>query len=191
MIDSKEKQIKTLLGVFGGGISAGILIALFMLYYYDPTGAYTAKNILLTPENAYSLHFTETGSKSKPEGKYAFSGVYFSFFDPESKQMKTVSVPREQYDLFYHLVANDKSIVKPGDAIFHLFQGQSASLALKVRTVGEDTSKGIEIPFLEIVFASGDHYRVQLRQAGPAQEWAYFYHPGIYEDALHLFRSSL
>lgn len=193
MIDSKAKQIRTLLGVLGGGLIAGLLIALSMLYHYNPTGSYVAKNMLLDPENAYSLRFIEPGSKGKSEGKYAFSGVYFSYFDLANKQMKTIPVSRDKYDLFYRLIADETSIVNPGDDILSLFnQTHPANLALKVRAVGEDASRGIEMSFYEIVFVpGGDYYRIQLRQSGPGQEWAYFYHPGIYEEALHLFRNSL
>jgi hypothetical protein len=91
------------------------------------------------------------------------------------------------------LVANDKSLLQPDDSILHLFNSPHAStLTLKVRAAGEDSSKGAEMPFYEIVFApSGDYYRIQLRQSGPGQGWAYFYHPGIYQKALDFFRSDI
>lgn len=193
MADSKAKQIRILLGILSAGLVTGILIALSMLYYYNPTGSYMAKNMLLDPENAYTLRFIEPGSKGQPEGKYAFEGVYFSFFDEASKQTKTIRVPQEKYKLFYHQIAHESSIPNPDDNVIHVFNHiHPAILALKVRSVGEDASKGIEASFSEIVFApSGDYYRIQVRRSGPGTDWAYFYHKGIYQKALQLFRSPL
>lgn len=186
---SKTKQIKVLLGVLGAGLITGLLFALGLLYYYNPSGSYVAKNVLLDPENAYSLRFVEPGPKAKSEGKYVFEGVNFTFFNLQTKIPKTVSIKQEQYKEFYSLIANDKSIVTPSLEIQSLFSShQQAVLALKVRSVSEDVSKGIELTFSEIDFLTeADYYRVHLRQSGPGSEWIYFYHLGIYQKALNIF----
>lgn len=186
---SKSKQIRVLLGVLGAGLVAGVIIALSMLYYYNPTGSYLAKNVLLDPENAYSLRFIEPGPKGKSLGRYTFEGVYFSYFDPIQKITKSIAVPREKYAAFYQKIAHEESIVDPSYEIQSQFnQPHQGVLAVKVRSVGEDSSKGIEITFSEIdIVNAGDYYRIRLRQSGPGSEWAYFYHPGIYQEALNIF----
>jgi hypothetical protein len=189
---SQVRQIKVLLSVLGAGLTAGILMALLMLYYYNPTGSYLATNVLLDPENAYTLRFVEPGAKAKSEGRYLFEGMYFSYFDKSARELKTIPVAKDKYAEFYKLIANDKSIVEPTEDIKNLFnQGHLASLILKIRSVGEDASKGIDKIFTSIdLVNAGDYYRIQLRQSTPSAEWIYFMHPKIYEAALKVFETA-
>lgn len=186
---SKSSQIKVLLGVLGAGLLAGVLFALSTLYYYNPSGSYIAKNVLLTPQQAYALRFIEPGSKGRAEGKYAFEGIYFSYFDDIQKQQKTFPISQEQYESLYNLIANESSIVYAGDDVQSLFtQAPPATLTLKLQSIGEDLTKGGGVAFYAIDFANNnDYYRIQLRQSGPGMHWAYFYHPGIYQEILKLF----
>jgi hypothetical protein len=185
---SKFKQVKVLLCVLGAGLAAGIIMALLMLHYYNPEGSYLAKNVLLDPENAYSLRYVEPGKKS--DNRYVSEGAYFSYFDPELKEVQSIPIDREKYAKFYNLIANERSIIEPDSRIEGLFNDpHSAALALKIRRVGEDASKGVESIFSKIDFAyEGDYYRIQLRQSAPGAGWAYFYHPHIYREAVALFK---
>lgn len=186
---SKAKQIKVLLGVLGSGLVAGVLIALSMLYYYNPTGSYLVKNVILDPENAYSLHYVEPGAKAKTDSRYTFEGMYFSYFDIHSKESKSIPVTKSKYAELYNLIANEKSLVEPGSHIQELFnRAYPAILSLKVRSVGDDSSKGAGSIFSRIDFVNGgDYYRIQLRQSAPGSGWVYFYHPHIYQEVMTLF----
>ena len=188
---SKSRQIEVLLSVLGTGIFAGILIALAMLYYYNPTGSYQISNILLDPENAFTLRYTEPGAKGKSEGRYVFNSMEYSYYNPESKKTDSIATPKEKYAKFYQSIANDKSIPEAGPEIESMFNSQNQSnLVLKVRQVGEDASKGHESTFSRIVFAdNGDYYRVQLRQSNAAVDWIYFQHPKISKEAFRIFKS--
>jgi len=186
---SKAKQIKVLLGVLTSGLGFGILIASATLYRYNPSGSYQANNVLLDPENTYTLRFVEPGPKGKSEGKYIFEGMYFTHFDSNTRQQSSVNVSKEKYAAFYNLIGKESSIVEPGVEIVSLFnRNHPAFLALKVRPLGEDLSKGIEQTFSRIEFVDdGDYYRVQLRQSAPGAEWIYFNHPKIYQEAHKIF----
>jgi hypothetical protein len=183
---SKTKQIKTIIGVLGSGIVAGVLIALAFLYYYNPSGSYLAQHVLLDPQNAFTLKFVERGIKPKSEGRYVFEAMTFTFFDSLSKQRKVVPVSKNQYAQFYQLVAHDKSVSDPTGRLSN--QQNQAVLALKVRALGDDSSHGMEQTFSEIDFIQdGDYYRIQLRQSGPGSDWIWFYHPHIYQEVLKMF----
>ena len=186
---SQVRQIKVLLLVLGAGLTAGILMSLLMLYYYNPTGSYLATNVLLDPDNAYTLRFVEPGAKAKSEGRYVFEGMYFSYFDKSVIELKTIPVAKDKYAEFYKLIANDRSIVGPTEEIKNLFnQGHPASLILKIRSVGDDSSKGIDKIFTNIDLVNeGDYYRIQLRQSTPGSECIYFMHTNIYDVALKVF----
>lgn len=185
----KVKQIEVLLGVLAAGLAAGVILAVVMLYYYNPSGSYLAKNVLLDPDSAYSLRYVEPGAKAKSDNRYVFDGAYFSYYDPELNQVRPIPVDKEKYAEFYKSVANESSLVEPDSHIEALFsQPQPAVLSLKVRRVGEDASKGAESVFSRIEFAyEGDFYRIQLRHSAPGNEWAYFYHPKIYRQLMALF----
>ena len=191
---SKEKQIKALLAVLGSGIGAGFLVALFFLYFYNPGGTYQAKNVLLDPNNAFSLQFSDPELKKKSEGMYVFKGIYFSYFDSKRKQMESVEVSKEKYADFYRLVARENSLDEAeGSAIRFLFnQPYPAVLSLKVRSLVENSLQRNEEVFSEIDFVNqGDYYRVRLRKSGSNVEWIYFHHPKIYQEALNLFQKDL
>ena len=189
---SKVKQIKGLIIVLSAGLSVGLLIALSMLYYYNPTGSYHANNVLLDADNAYSLRFVEPGPKGKSEGRYVFDGINFSYFDQHIKQTKSLSVTKDKYAQLYGLIAEDNSLFNPNLEIQGLFnQTYLATLALNVRSTSEDSSKGVELTFSKIQFVYEDYYRIQLRQSQPGAEWIYFYHPKIYQKTLNLFAPAL
>lgn len=191
---SKAKQIRLLLGTLASGLGAGILIAFLLLYYYNPAGSYRAKNVLLDADNAYSLQFSEKGSKTKSEIRYAFDGVYFSYFDFQMEQPKTILISKEKYAKFYHLIANQNSEIHPSSEIQSLFeQPHLAKLVVKVSVNTEDLGKRTALDFSEVDFVNGaNYYRVELRQSshGPSphdSRWAYFYHPNIYQEAFNIF----
>jgi hypothetical protein len=188
---SKSKQIKILLAVLGTGGITGILISLTMLYYYNPNGSYPVDNVLLNPENAYSLRYVEPSSKVKSEGRFVFEKMNYSYFDPNTKQTVSISIPKDKYAEFYKIISHDKSVSEPLSEIESLFRSTNpSSLALKVRPIGEDATKGNETTFSRIVFAdNGDYYRIQLRQSTSVVDWAYFHHPKISQIASQLFNS--
>lgn len=188
---SKSKQIEVLLAVLGTGVIAGILIALTMLYYYNPTGSYQLDNVLLNPDNAFSLRYVEPGSKNTSEGRFIFEKMDYSYFNPTTKQTVSISVPKDKYAEFYKVIAKDKSVSKDLMETEGLFRSTTpSSLALKVRSSGENNTKGNETTFSRIVFAdNGDYYRIQLRQSTAVVDWAYFHHPKISQTASQIFQA--
>lgn len=189
----KFKQIKVLLCVLSAGLAAGVLLATFMLYYYNPEGTYLAKNVLLDPENAYTLRYVEPGAKGKSDNRYVFEGAYFSFFDTRFNEMRNFPVSKQKYAEFYNHIGNEKSMGESASHIESVFNHpHSAFLSVKIRRIGEDAAKGVDSTFSRIDFAyEGDYYRIQLRQSAPGGEWAYFHHPHIYKEVMDLFDLSM
>lgn len=190
---SKLNQIKVLLIVLCTSLGGGVLIALSMLYYYNPSGSYQPKNMLLDADRAFSLHFSEPGPKAKSDKRYVFDEMSFSYFNPKRRQILSIPVPKEAYAKLYRLIANDESLIDPDAGILSLFNRTDlAVLALKVHPVGTDSASGINFIFSEIDFVmGGDYYRIQLRQSEPSSGWIYFYHPQIYQKAHNLLDPTL
>lgn len=183
MDSSKGSRIRTLLTVFGMGIAAAFLLAMLMLYYYNPSGSYVTGNVLLSPEKIIELKFLE--GNSKKGGRIGFSGMEFSYYDEGLKKRKHFIVTNEAYQMLYSLLADNQSLVKVDEEIKRIFNlGHPATLVLKTKqqTVSgqNDAQHFLQVDFIK------DYYRVQLRDQVPGQNWAYFYFPGIYDKALNL-----
>lgn len=191
---SQKKQIRTLLLVFGSGLTMGIFIALAMLYYYNPTGSYLARNVLLAPENATSMRYLDT-DKTKKEGgrRYILDDIEYSYSENNSRQYKRLHVDMEKYAAFYNAVSNDASLTDVDDKIRGLFNAPLASsILLKVRTENSVKYQGDSKPFLTIDFAAdGNHFRVQLREQSATDTWAYYYDKGIASKVHNLFIPSV
>lgn len=183
---SKAKQIRALLYVVVSGIIAATVLSLSMLYYYNPSGSYLAKNVLLTPDLAFASKAPEAGTKVKKG--IAFDHIDFTYYDPLAKTTKIVKVDQEQYSRFYDLVKDEISINDADEAVQSRFNlGHPAALTLKLSVNNEGTSKGVENIFSEVDFAdNSDYFRVKLRQQGSAASYAYFYFPGIYQKAINI-----
>lgn len=183
---SKAQQIKAFLLVFGSGIFAAFLLCLGLLYYYNPSGSYLAKNTLLDPAAMETWHFNQTVERGKDNSPFILNGIEFSYYDSQAKRWKNIPVDQTKYGRFYQLTSNDKSIDDLPDDIKSSFgQGHPSSLTLKTK---RESSSNVADPFIKVDFSeNGDFYRIQLRQHGQGQGWAYFHHQGIFKQATHLF----
>lgn len=178
---SKFNQICRLLYVFGAAIATAIVLSLLSLYYYNPTGEYLAKNVLLNSEVISKLD-------GKAKNLFTFRGIEYSYYDRTNQQWIKKSVPVETYDTFYKKVASDRSVAVLTDEIKAVFgNGNPSVLSVNVR-VDKIESHNPSLAFTDVVFAeNGDYYKVMLREASKGEGWAYFYHPGIYETAQQFF----
>lgn len=187
---SKMQQIRSLLFVVISGVFIAIVLAVGMLNYYNPSGEYLAKNVLLEPERALSMRFSEGNSKQKNHTHFIFDRIEFIHYDHTNHPI-TVRINMQKYAAFYDLVKNETSLSVVSNQIEDLFnQSRIASLHLQVREENDKSTSNAVINFSVVDFLqSGDYYRVQLRtqnSPGSSIPWAYFYHPGIYQDILTL-----
>jgi hypothetical protein len=186
---SKTKQIRSLLLILSCGVASAFIIALGLLYYYNPSGIYLAKNVLIAPENALNMAFNHADTK-KDGRRLVFDAIEFSYFDPDLRQSRHHAIDMKKYEEFYALISDDKSLVDTTDEVKRFFiKGHPANLKLKVRTDREASKAVTPDVFLEVTFAdNGDFYRIQLREQGKGEGWAYFYHPDIHRKVLNLFK---
>lgn len=181
----KANEIKTLLTVLAAACAAAVVLALFMLRVYNPEGVYPAANVLLTPENAFTLEFSEPIKNGKKSLDYRFHSVTFvSTLPGDLRQTKNLT--KEQYAAIYSLVKNDSGIQEPSNKVLDLYaRGPAAVLQLNVTSSSEGSSDSTFIPFITVAFApSGDDYKVNLRHSGSGDAWVYYHHPGIYQQVL-------
>lgn len=185
---SKRTEIRNLVLVIGGGVACALAIALFMLYFYSPSGRYYAKNVLLAPQVLSQISYPEKNPNTGTIARYSFDSFLFAYFDAQQKEWRRTGIKPEAYREFYTAVSEDLSIEPISEELRQLFrQGHPTTFSVKMRQ-GSSNEKAT---FQEVNFAPGqDYYRVQLRSqaSGDMSEgWAYFFHPGIERYARALF----
>lgn len=186
---SQKKEVRNLLTVIFSGILAGFALIGLMLYNYNPSGRYMAKNVLLAPSITKQVYFSDTNPNTGAITKYAFEGVSFSFYDTEKKEMRDVPVQPAIYSQFYDKISNDRSLSTISSEIEMIFNKlTTAKLSLKVHADNNNALITSSKVFLVVDFAEDSgYYRIQLREEGATGTWAYYYHSHIYHEALQLF----
>ena len=169
-------EIGRLLAVLGSAIAAAVLFAVFMIYYYGPSGEYYVKNILLSPKTASQLDFQD----GKEGGRYVFDRAEFRYFNSEMKTWKTIVLSEQQYQAVYDLLGSESSLSSvPPEIVDHFNRPNPATLTLYVK------SGTVTKVFQEAVFPmEGDFYRIMLRGKDQG-EWVYFHHRKIYDHIIH------
>jgi hypothetical protein len=191
---SSKQQIKNLLLVISSGVLCALLISLFFVYNYGPSGQYGVANALLSPDVLEKLSFNDLDTKTGKMTRFDFEGIEFSYYDTH-KQWRRNAVSTEQYRSFYNSIYNDVSILDESHAIENLFNKEgAATLTLKVSTENHSAKDDETKNFQQVNFvANGDYYRIELRESKSPQasKWAYYHHPRIYQSALQQFSSQV
>lgn len=186
---SQKQQIRNLLLILGSGFLAACLLGLFMLYNYGPSGQYLGRDALLSPKLTKELNYNDYNSKTNGNSRFIYDKSEFSYFDNTSKSLVKNSVPEQQYQNFYNLIANDISILNPTEVDVGRFnKGNLATLNLIVKTDSSAAWQAMTKTFQEVQI-NGDYYRIELREQNPSGKWVYFYHPNIYNEAIATLKS--
>lgn len=180
-----KRQICNLLSVIGGGVVCALLISSFLLYYYGPTGSYLAQNTILSPAVSEILRYQDIESNGKGTKHFVFDSIQFSYYDTKSNQWHKETMNEKKYRSFYELIKNDKSLQDIPETVKHLFN-HAAMASLNIYVRPDNGLQEVKV-FQTINFSiDGNYYRVQLREANSKDQWAYFYHPGIYQQTLEI-----
>lgn len=178
---SARKEIRNLIAVLIAGLVSAGLLTWGMIYTYGPSGSHFARNVLLSPE-MMTISFPDVNSRSGEVDHFIFEGMEFSYRDPTMDKMIHRSIPIDLYEQFYHKIGAEKSLQNVSEDIKTDFgRSNPSTLVLKVKS---NTSSQV---FQEVHFLPKDYYRIQLRQQGASDSWAYYYHPHIYDEVMQLF----
>lgn len=183
---SQKQQIRNLLIVLGSGFLAALLLGLFMLHHYGPSGQYLGRDALLSPKMTKQLNYNDYNSKTNGNSRFIYDHSEFAYYDDATKQLKKNTVSESHYQEFYDLIGNDMSLLNPTDSDVGRFsKGKPATLTLTVKTDSDAAWQAMTKTFQEVeIVNNGDYYRVELREQNPSGKWVYFYHPNIYNEAI-------
>jgi hypothetical protein len=183
----QQRDIKNIIAVLGAAIVCAGLIASVFLYYYSPTGRYLAGHTLLDPAVIERINDQEAHPKISRRTHFLFDRSEFSYFDPQSGQMRQQIVSLKDYQKFYNLVASEISLEYLSDNIKALFTiTYPAVLSTKMRTIEASGTSSTTQMFQLIQFVKEDYFRIQLHEGRNQGEWVYFHRPQIYQDVMRL-----
>lgn len=181
---SPAKQIRNLLIVVGAGVFGAFLLAYVMVVYYGPSGRYQTKNVLLEPGIIEGLTFQDLNPDTGKFSQYSMDRIELLYFEDVGNQWIRKALTLDTYRQIYEVISGDSSVMEVSDEIQGLFHLKTpATLSLVVRSETGDGAKA----FQEVQFVNrGNYYRVLLREESKKQNWAYFYHPDIFNQVLQV-----
>jgi len=187
--NSSYTQIRNFLTVIIGGTLSGVLIVAALLYIYGPTNTYKAENALLSPTVLEKLWYnTSSASTQGKMNRFSFQSIELLYFDKPSSRYITVQVPLERYGRFYNLVSGDIGTTESVELARLFDQTAAATLLITASTNGGSSSAIIE-NFQQVQFSpDGDYYRVELKEEDKANNWAYFTHKDIHNQAMKILQ---
>jgi hypothetical protein len=182
-----QKRIKALLTTLLFGVSAAFFLSLVGLYYYGPKRSYSIETILPPPVIAQSS--SERENSERKVSQFVFDKIEFLYLQTGS--WTRIQIDESRYRKFYELVAKDKSLAIVDNQIEDFFRNSyPATLTLSLKSKGVTKEEEALKKFQEVQFIpSEDYYRIQLLEKGSIIYWSYFYHPGIFQETLNIFKS--
>lgn len=182
---SQKRQIRNLLFVLMFGIAAALMLSLFLVINYGPSGRYLVKNVLLSPDLVSTLAYTDNNRKTGGSSRYVFDGIEFTYHTPAENKLQTLYIDPHTYEKFYRMISSDKSLAEVPP---QFNQSKTAALLIKARTESHAEWQDETKIFQEVrFFPDQDYYQIQLRDHAMADPWVYYYHPQIYQKALNIF----
>jgi hypothetical protein len=180
-------EVRNLFFLLGSAVLAAALLVGGMVRYYSHEGVYQLDHVLLAPDTLSALHFEGDPDGGAQKDRFVFDSIAFLQYDAATRRLERHSVDVERYANFYDLVKRDKSLSPKEGKMAESFEGTGPRLLIQVRSANA-RMEGQARTFQELQFSpDGNYYRVELRHAGASREWAYFYHPGLLEQALTIF----
>lgn len=181
-----NKPVKQLITVLSAAVFGGFLLAFLMLMFYGPSGRYIAGQTILSPDVIEKISFKDIHPQTYKNVQFVFDHTEFVFFDYLRGNWNQKNISSKDYLHFYNIIASDNSLDEVKKEVLDLFQKPSPiALVTSVRT---DVSPTVKI-FQVIQFTKEGYYRIKLHEQNDKNEWAYFYHSGLYHQIMNIFAS--
>lgn len=170
------RQVKGLLTLLSMGVFCAVFVSLLTLYVVGPLGSLSLNKVLLSPDVAKRLSYTQE------KKQMVFEMIELQRMDPVSQQVYQQKISLDAYQQFYAWVADDRSLASVPEQLEGMFSRNLLTTLTIVVAAGEKNEKRAfqSVEFLPL----NDYYRVQMRDADEGVNWAYFYHEDVYEEAM-------
>lgn len=187
---SARKQIFDVLTILILGVTFAFALSLATLYYFGPSGSYKAGNILLSPEVSESLSYYDPNPTGGKPNHFVFDKIELHYLDPKEREWKREKIALENYKRFFEIITSERSLLVVPETILSEFVHESPTtltVMVKDESSRREGASGKMRVFQEMeILKEGDYYRIQIKDAREGENWAYFYHMGIYQKSLQI-----
>lgn len=175
-----NKQIVKLLGLlFFSALFAFSLVAYFV-YLSETKGEYKIKNVLLNPDTLSKSSLIEIHPQTLVKTHYSFEKLELRYVSSISNKWESKLLNIDQYRSIFNLLKADTNLKVSEKEILYTFPklDDKISLIFSFKPRGSFS----EMPVLLYVdfFKKYGLYRVELREDGQLQKFAYFKHEKIF-----------
>lgn len=181
-----HSDIWAILGVLGAATFFALLLALFLIFFYGPSGRYVAGHALVDPKIIEKLNFKGPHPRTEEPVYFIFDRAEFSYFDNSQQKIVQKTLSADDYLNFYQLIQFDESVDLSKETKDKLFLVSHPMLLTTTMRTAEIHHLVNQI-FQVIQITPEGYYRIQLNGQKNEEQWAYFYHPNIYKNIIHLF----
>lgn len=178
---SPKKQTQQLLLLLGSGVVTALVVALGLILYYGPSGAYVVKNILIDPDNLDEIRFKAPNPDTGKDSLYVFDHIELTWFDSQKGRWNKAQVEQGVYRTFYQAIRQEESLPEVSEEQVAKFPTSNpASLAIVLKTENQMPWKKADKVFQEVQMLPEEGlYRVELHQNQPMRLWVYFHHSSL------------
>lgn len=181
-----NSDVWAILGVLGAAIFAALLLALFFIFFYGPSGRYIAGHALIDPKIMEKLNFKGAHPRTEEPVHFIFDRAEFSYFDVDRQLVLQKTLSSTDYSNFYQLIQSDESLdlsKEVKDTAFLVSHPVLLTTTMRTAEIHRLTTQIFQV----VQITPENYYRIQLNGQKNEEQWAYFYHPHLYENVFHLF----
>lgn len=171
--------MKNLLIVLSSAVLSAVLLALFFVLNFGPTGSYPLENALIEPSVVASFNYNDYDPKTYESDRYIFDKIEVQYTKEGSFKKSKISI--DQYRKIYDLLKGDKSLLNVDPKVLNEFKSAPLiRLVIYVKTESPSGWQKNSKEFQSVEFVNGgDYFRVMLHEDKGGLNYAYFYRKAI------------
>lgn len=175
-----------LIAVLASGVLAAVLVTLFFIGFFGPSGRYVLTSVLLAPDVLQQLNYNDLNPKTGAMDRFVFDEIQVEWYAPMHEKT-TLSIP--QFKQLYLSINRDKNLASINPSIERAFlPASAATISIMVRTESNAEWQKATKDFQQIqVAAVGGYYRVLLHEESSSPQWVYFHNDDLLREltAIH------
>lgn len=173
------RDIRNVLTVLLTAVLCAIGLTWGLMRYYESTGRYHARDILLDPFTLSQLPVSRSeGLKRQRHPSFLLRSIVAS----SSLNAKEHSLTLADYHTVYKWIANEQSSIEaPQDMIASFNQHEKIALALHLDRIPAESTTPIPLDIV-IEVVPEDDFRIRFLGDPQGAEWIYFHKPSLYRD---------
>lgn len=170
-----------LIAVLVSGVIAAVLVTLFFVGVFGPSGRYALTSVLLAPDILQQLNYNDMNPKTGAMDRFVFDEIQIQWYVPKPEKT-TLSIA--QFKQLYMAIVYDKNLASVNPTIERAFlPNPAATISLMVRTESNAEWQKATKDFQQIQVAlAGGYYRILLHEESSSPQWVYFHNDDLLRE---------